>query len=282
MRRKSILLVLLFVFYPTTWIYSQSRSISSVKIGIFPYLSTQTLIKKWRPFGDYLEKKSGEKILLVTAPDYKEFIERTDSKKYDFIITASHFALLAIENNSYIPLLGPSAKLYGIFVVKKESPYTKLQDLKGKRIATPDPLAIITIAGIKTLRDNDLIPGENIFLTKLASHNSAVLSVLEGKNDVALCSAKAFRIMRKQITEEMKEIHRTEKIPFPIIILANSLVDKNKIDFFSTIMGDYFSKDPQGIKFVKSAGYQRMITVKKQDLEELRKYLQEIKKQLAN
>jgi len=115
--------------------------------GFLPILSTQKLVARFGPLADYLSEQLGRPVRLKTAPNYAEFLKRTnEEKRYDLLFTAPHFYYLAQREAGYRVIVRVAApEMHAIVVVPKDSGYTSLQDLCHKQLSTVDPLSLATV-----------------------------------------------------------------------------------------------------------------------------------------
>lgn len=270
-----LILTLIIVIHPSSSFAEQHPG--SITLGIFPYLNPSTLLEKWGPLRVHLEKKIGKKVSIVTAPSYKDFVTRSYAGEYDFIITAAHLGRLAQKEKGFRPLVAPLADLYGVFVVQKDSDANRLEDLKGKVIAMPSSLAIITLAGISTLHKAGLTAGENITVKTHPSHNSAILSVHYKNAAAGLTSVKALNIMNETIKKDLRLIAETDKIPYPIVFMAAHKVDESEVRQFQAEVLDYFDHTVSGRKFVLNAGYSKIVETQESEFIKIDPYVPQIK-----
>jgi len=156
--------------YPPTLIKKQTVTIPSIWTAT--YLSTTALIKTWQPFASLIEKTLHKKVIIKTAPDFRSFIQRTAEGRYDLLMTAPHFAALAVKTHGYRVIAGHAHDLAGDIVVAKTATFQSINDLRGKTIVTPDPLAAVSLLMELTLRQYDLTPNKDIRIKTTASHNT--------------------------------------------------------------------------------------------------------------
>ncbi|MDH5218666.1 MAG: phosphate/phosphite/phosphonate ABC transporter substrate-binding protein, partial [Gammaproteobacteria bacterium] len=169
-------LIVLFSFFS----HSHAETIKTTNeltLGVFPYISSTRLIRLYMPLTQYLESKTNKKVRLLSAPDFKTFIQRTNTQQYDIIYTAPHFALLAEQQKKYKRLSRFSRDLTGTLFVNADSPITRIEELEGKTVSMPDELAIISVMGEVHLKKNGLYVGRNISLLNTPTHNNAIISV---------------------------------------------------------------------------------------------------------
>jgi phosphonate transport system substrate-binding protein len=154
--------------------------------GFLPILSTQKLVTRFNPLVDHLSEAIDQPIRMETAPDYAEFLRRTKEKRYDIVFTAPHFYYLANKESGYKVLVRVNATdLKAIIVATRVSGISRLSQLRGKRIATPDPLSLGAALIRDTLRKAGLDPDKDLTIVSTPSHNAALLTAFNGVTEAA-------------------------------------------------------------------------------------------------
>ena len=250
----------------------------ALEIAIAPFLSTRTLLARYQPLQAYLEQKLQRPVLLVTAPDFRTFAERTQRGEYRYAITAPHFARLAQKAAGYRPMLMAKAKLVAIAVVDKNSPLRNLAELRGKTVAVPDPLAFVSMLGAQLLRASGLVPGKDVALRPALSHNSAVLSVLRGESAAAFTTAA---LLMKQMPEEIKGgvrvLAATEGFP-NTTYLAHPKAPAEEVAQMTATLLEFAEETPQGRKlYGETLGHLGLVVPSPRDLQRLDPFVSELK-----
>ena len=98
-------------------------------MGVFPYVSGMALFKRYAPLKDYLANELGREVVLETARDFPTFIQRTAERRYDIVMTAPHFALLATDSGDYQIIARPKRDLVSVVLVPETSAMTDLSQL---------------------------------------------------------------------------------------------------------------------------------------------------------
>ena len=192
-----------------------------IEIAIFPYYSTRLLMEQYEPLRAFVQERLKRPTYLVTAKDFRTFIERTKAHEYPYILTAPHMGRMAQVEDGYRPMLEMKAKLRGVFLVDKDSAYATLDDLKGKAVGSPDPLAIITMMGEQALKTAGLNVPKDVRINPQPTHNAAVLSVLRGENAAALVWVNTLASMDPSVKERLRTIGTTIELPTIILYMAN-------------------------------------------------------------
>ena len=252
----------------------------AIEIGILPVVSTRTLLTTYQPLREYIEEKSGQPVSVVTAPDYRTFIERTQRGEYQFVITAPHLARFAQMDAGYIPIMRLTRELRAIVVVRVDSTIHTLSELRNKRVSTPDATAILTMLGIQLLRDTDLEPGKNVTLQAYPSVNSSALAVLSGDADAAVTAQTALNQMSDEVRAGLRTISTSKSIPH-MIYLASSKVPPTEVERITKILLDFQADKTRSKQFFERTGFLGYVQPTAAELKNLDPYVTELKRQLA-
>jgi phosphonate transport system substrate-binding protein len=273
MRRRN-----LFLFLVWPWIGLPLTAMADGKpleIGVFPYLSVRAVLATYQPIRLYLERELGRSVELYTAPDFRTFIERTRNGEYDVLITAPHFARLAQIETGYQPLAGFSKELHPVIVVARGSPYKSLADLRGKTVVVPDRLAIVSMMGLRLLREQGIENDRDFRLVSAVSHNSAVLDVTHAKADAAITEAAALQQMPAELRSGVRVIATAGTAPH-VMLMAHPRLGHAAIQQLRFLLEQFARHSPEGQKFLATTGYEGMKPVSEAELKSLDPYAREI------
>jgi phosphonate transport system substrate-binding protein len=138
---------------------------------------------------DILEKKTGYKFKTLVASDYSALISALRAGQAD-IAWLAPFAYVLAEAKGGARLMLKSVRhgtphQFSAIIVKEESPYKKLEDLKGKTIAWADPASSSGHISPKAALISQGIDPQTFFdkQTFAGSHETVVLSVATGSTD---------------------------------------------------------------------------------------------------
>ncbi len=182
-------------------------------LGVFPYVSRGQLVEYHTPLKLYLEKQLQRPVDLVTAPDFAEFMARTQKGEYDLVLTAPHLGRLAETRDGYIRIVKTGHEVQGIFLVRKDSAIRSLADLKGKTIMMAQPISIIYQMGVEELRKNNLEPGKDITLIGSRTHNNALYAPARKESDASVTGQLLWANAEPDIRAQLVEIGRTHTVP---------------------------------------------------------------------
>ncbi len=252
---------------------------NELEIGIWPYMSTQSLIAEYRPVQLYLEKRLKRPVLFVTATDQRTFLQRTQRGEYRFVFTAPHFARYAELDAGYVPMLRPKRNSFAVFVVDKNSPLQKIGDLKGKTVTMTDRITMIAILGLRALHESGLEPGRNVTVHYAVSHNSAVLDVSRGQSDAAVTGAIIFDQLPENLQKKLRILAVTGETS-SMVMMANPKVPKDEVEQMKQIMLDFVNDTPEGREFIKNTGYRGLRPPTEAEMKSIDPLVRDLKEQL--
>lgn len=166
---------------------------SDLVLAVIPAENASGVNDRWAPFVEYLAKELGTKVTLRVANDYAAVIEGQRAGQIHIGYHGPASFARALKIGVKIEAIAQDVNLdgtkgyYSVFYVKKDSPYQKIEDLKGKNLGLVDPnstsgynvpLFALDKKGIKT----------NEFFAKVqvtGSHENAIIALQQGTVDVA-------------------------------------------------------------------------------------------------
>ncbi|HLW92319.1 MAG TPA: phosphonate ABC transporter substrate-binding protein [Roseiarcus sp.] len=164
-----------------------------IVFAMVPEENASGVTDRYAPFIDYLTKELGVKVTLRIANDYAAVIEGQRAGNIHIayhgpasfaraLVTGVKVEAFAIDVNS-----DGSKGYYSVFYVKKDSPYQKLDDLKGKVIGLVDPNSTSGYSMPLFILDKMGVDPDTFFAKQLVtgSHENAVIALTSGQVDVA-------------------------------------------------------------------------------------------------
>lgn len=143
------------------------------RIGVAPHTSARVIIEQYQPLRRHLERQLGRPALVVTAPDFNDFIRRALRNEFDLVVTTGHQARLLQTDAGYLPLLTYQSEFKAFAVVAKQGPVQRPADLAGKVVLGLSPTSLVTLWGWHWLQD------QNLRQTATPRHVSAADSVAQ-------------------------------------------------------------------------------------------------------
>jgi phosphonate transport system substrate-binding protein len=199
-----------------------------IVFGIIPAENASGVVERYTPFVNYLAKELGTKVTLRIANDYAAIIEGQRAGNIHIgmygpsafaraLMTGAKIDAFAIETN-----LDGTKGYYSVFYVKKDSPYQKIEDLKGKNLGLVDPNSTSGNNVPRFALDGMKIEPETYFgkVVYTGSHENAVIALNQGTVDVAANwwndeqESNLLRMARKNMVkaEDFRIIYKSEQI----------------------------------------------------------------------
>ena len=200
---------------------NKKKSEDELVFGILPFLSPVALLKRFSPLKEYLEKTTGKKIILESAPSFPEYVKRTLNHEYDLVYTAPHFVPLTLDDNHY-QLLAASNNISSHIVVRS-SKTKQVEQLAGKRIAHGPEQAFLVIIGKYLLKQKGLTGEKAPIFIAHKSHNAALRATAAGDADAAIVGTF---MLKRAAKNGLKEIEATPRYP-GVGILASKEVPQS-------------------------------------------------------
>ncbi len=196
--------------------------------AIIPAENASGVVERYTPFVNYLSKELGTKVTLRIANDYAALIEGQRAGNIHIgmygpasfaraLMTGAKIDAFAIETN-----IDGTKGYYSVFYVKKDSPYQKIEDLKGKNLGLVDPNSTSGNNVPRFVLDGMKIDPESFFgkVVYTGSHENAVIALGQGTVDVAANwwndeqESNLLRMARKNMgkAEDFRIIYKSEQI----------------------------------------------------------------------
>lgn len=164
----------------------------ALTLGVITSENEADRIERYKPVRAYFEKTLGVDIKWRTATDYAGIIEGVKAGKIEIarLGPASYAKAWMVMDGEVEPLVGEIDN-YGAFgyhsvvIVKKDSPFQTVEDLKGKRFAFADPNSTSGHQAPRFFMDEAGIDVDKHFgsSTFSGSHENSVMGLVNGTFD---------------------------------------------------------------------------------------------------
>jgi phosphonate transport system substrate-binding protein len=190
-----------------------AATVTPLVFGVFPYVTSGQLMAYHHPLKVYLESRLKRPVELVTAPDFGEFVARTERGDYDLILTAPHMARLAEKRDGYRRIARTGNEVQGVFLVRRDSGIRSLADLKGRKIMAAQPLSIVYQMAMDTLKTHGLVPGQDLTVVQGGTHNNALYASMRQETEASVTGAILWSNADESLRATLVEIGRTQSVP---------------------------------------------------------------------
>jgi len=254
-----------------------------VKIGILPSETVKALIEKYQPLMDYLSRKVGRPFEVHPLKSYDEIIKELQSGEIDGGVLGSFKAHEALATIGAVPVARPEkggvSSYRGYVIVRKDSGFKKIEDLKGKSF---DFVSKGTSAGyvfpMALLRAKKIDP--NAFFSQMTfagKHEITLAKVLNKESDGAAIKNLVFEKLAKsdpRVDAELTVIHTSENFPEGTVLFRKDAPASLVKSVRQALLG--IEKDPEGKAVLNSVGADRFIPTDKKDFAYLSKLVRQM------
>ncbi|MBE3594480.1 MAG: phosphate/phosphite/phosphonate ABC transporter substrate-binding protein [Candidatus Carbobacillus altaicus] len=204
-----------------------------IVFGFIPSQEAENLDAKAKPLADALSKELGVPVKSFVGTNYNAVIEAMGAGKVDIGAYGPQSYVIAADKGYAVPAAASvrnGSKTYRAqFVVLKDSPLKKLEDVKGKKIAWVDPTSTSGYTyPAALLREKGIDPETDVQGTFAGGHDKSILALLRGDVDVAVSFDDARTIVEKsdpKVMEKTRILATTADIPNDLIALRAKLPD---------------------------------------------------------
>ena len=247
---------------------------TELNIGLIPEQHVFKQIKRYRPLGAYIEKKTDIGIKFTVLSRYGNIIENFKMKNLDGAFLGSFTGALAIKKLSLQPIARPinlhgTSSYRGHIFVHKQSRIDSVERMKDSVIAFVDKA---TTAGyifpVAYFKENGVINIDNYFKEYFftGSHDAAIHAVLNKEAEVGCAKNTIYEMLARD----------DSRVKDNLVILATSAdVPSNGLSLRSNMAIAITQKlkrvllemdsDPEGKEVLKNFGVIRFIETTKED-----------------
>jgi phosphonate transport system substrate-binding protein len=272
-----IALVLISLCFQTAWAEQWQQKYPEITLGVITSENEADRIQRYKPVRAYMEKELKVKVNWRTATDYAGIIEGVKAKKVQlaYFGPASYSKCWIVTKGKVIPLVGELDSrgdfgYHSVVIVKTDSIYKSIDDLKGKKLAFADPNStsghqapryFLTEAGYNP----DVFFGTTGFS---GSHENSVMALLNGTYDAAATWWRSEEYsnpkrmeMKKMIPEgKWRIIWKSPKLPASPWAVPAYLPEQMRTDLQNALL-EMKDKNPaawKGLTMGKASGFQKV------------------------
>ena len=214
---------------------SKQRTPGTLVFTYTPVEDPAVYEKVFKPFTDHLSQCTGKRVVFYQVQSNAAEIEAMRSGRLHVGGFSTGPTAFAVNIAGAIPFAvkGYEKEFQGynlIVVVKKDSPFQSLADLKGKKVAHTSPSSNSGhMAPMALFPKQGLMPDKDYKILFSGKHDQSILGVRSGDYDAAPVAFDVFHRMatRGQINEgEFRIIWKSEKFPTSSFAYAHDLEPK--------------------------------------------------------
>jgi len=204
--------------------------IKTYKFGIHPYLNSKKMYVAYRPILDLIEKKvGGIEIILETSLNYADYNKKLYRGDFDISLPNPFQTYNALSHEyKVIARMKPDTVFRGIFIARKDSHLSSVDQLKGKKVSFPAPTALAaTMMPLMYLHEQGLDVEHDIQKMYVGSQYSSILNAYVSDTIAGATWPPPWESWKKenpQKAKEMEVVWQTESL------INNGVIVKNELD----------------------------------------------------
>lgn len=227
---------------------------ATLRIGLVPNQSPDTLKAQYEPFRTYMAEKLGLPVELFVAADYNGVVEAMIANRLDVAYFGGVTYVQASSRADIYPIvteidrITKTTKYTSVIITKADGPIGSLADLKGKRLAFGDinstsgslyPRLMLDAAGYAFSDDPKVVPQGIGEITYTGGHDATALAVQNGTVD----TTKIRILQRSDLIEGYPWVVRGKLDPALVERITNAYLEL---------------KDPELLRLLRAEGYARV------------------------
>ena len=220
-RRRALLFAALSAGASSHCAWGQAAA--PLEIGVLPNISARALMTQYQPMREYLERELKRPVQVSTAPNWVAFHQRTMSREYDVVITASHAARLVQLERGYMPLLVYVPDIKGLIVFASSRPIKGIADLRGQTLVLSNPQSLVTLRGLQWMADNDLQKDKDYKTINTPADDSVGNVVVRGDAIAAMVSGGEFRAIPDGTKAQLQILTAFAEVPGFVVMASPTL-----------------------------------------------------------
>ncbi len=243
-------------------------------IGLIPEQNVFKQVKRYKPVGAYIQKRTGIEIKFTVLSRYGNIIDSFEEKEMDGAFWGSFTGALAIKKLNVEPIARPvnldgSSSYKGYIFVHRYSVIKSIDRMRHSVIAFVDkattagylfPLAYLNENGIK---DVDSFFKESFFT---GSHDAAIYAVLNKKAEVGCAKNTVFDMLASNdptVKEDLVILAESPDFPSNSFGLREDIPFAIKKQMKRVLLE--MDKDPEGKKVLENFGAKKFIETTTKD-----------------
>lgn len=211
----------------------------TLTFGVVPQQSPLKLIHDWQPLINYMQQKTGDKIVLTIERSIPEFERNLYEGKYDIAYMNPYHYVEAHQKQNYVAKVRDIKKLTGILVVRNDSGLTEVSMLKGKKFLfpAPDAFAATLLTKYELLKHYGINVEQEKNFQYVNSHDSVYKGVARSVGDVGGGIERTFDNLADTDAKSMlKIIYRTQSYPSHPFALKPTLSTKEQTKIVKVLL----------------------------------------------
>lgn len=253
-----------------------------IEIGIRPYQPTAALMAGHQALRQHFEKAFQRRVALSTAPDFVTFQQRVLRGDFDFVVIGPGPGWQAHLDRGY-PIVAMARRKLRIYIlVARDSPITRIPDLRGKLLASINPYNLSAQVVRTILREHGLQPDSDVRIVARRNSFEAAQLVALGDADAMVIPNMSFSSLPPEFRNQLRVLHDEGEFPGILFLVCPGADLPDAADFQAALLA--FANDTEaGRAYIREAGLDGLVVPDPKALRVLDRFVPEIRRvMLAN
>lgn len=266
-----IVAALLILFFPSL----AAAEENTLVLGVFPYLSASQMMEQLSPLVKRMEEALGEKITMVSAPDFLSYVERMAKGEYDLVITAPHMGRLAQTRDGWQLVVQSGQKLIPVILVRKDSAIHEVSDLRGKTLAVGNRHSVTCLLAEEALIGQELAPGKDFNIVETATFSNVEQSVFLGEVDAGATASlhwDSWQYANHEQYDQLREIFRAKPAAPSFLVMVNPRMNRTTVNRLTASLLSYH-ETPEGRDFFRKSQFESFLPLDEATMKNIDPYV---------
>lgn len=189
--------------------------------GVTPMSNFRDIYDTFQPIVDYLNASLPDARLVLEVPrGLAEHEQQLEARNFAFALSNPYHSWRATQDSGYriFAKMGDDAAFRGIWVVRKGSAITRLEDLKGKKVCFPPKSALAaTMMTQLQLKQAGIDPARDLQVSYVGSQHASIMEVYMKGADAGATWPLAWAAFLREHPDEARQLD----VRFPTPSLVN-------------------------------------------------------------
>jgi phosphonate transport system substrate-binding protein len=244
--------------------------------GVFPYLSPIRMDEIYSPVSQDLSKNLGQRVKFRTSSNLPRFREKLMSEYYDFAFIQPVFYPLVVDQAGYIPIVRMEEPIFSVIMVLESSPIRSIQDLKGKKIATPPVFGPVVSLAKRSLIKHGISPDTDVYFKTNKTIGACFQKIMVGQADACVAPNFAVKTFEKSMGLKFRTIMRSEGIPNQSMVVHPRVSEQVRNQIRQILLS--WSSSEKGRKLLGLMNTKGFVELKDSEYDIVRSFVQQMKK----
>ncbi len=254
---KRTICLLAFTIFSLGTHAAQSKKIETAptiyRLGIFPYMAPRQIVELLGPLATKMQDELKHEVKLESATTFADFNLEIKRKNYDIALIQPFDYHDVVNKYGYLPLAQLDAQLFTQLIVRDDSRYQKLDDLKGTTIGLPPEQSANARMSLRTLYEKNIIPGRDIQIQYFKSHDSCLQQVWIGEISACGTSKSPMLVFEQRMQAKLRSVFDTPPIPQILFVAHPRVKTEGRKKLQQLLIG--LSQTEEGRALLKTLGY---------------------------